>query len=145
MGRQEDRQKILQMLAKGTISVEEADKLLSAMGLAGAPEGSTENPEPARERRADPRYLRVQVEPKSEKGDRVNIRVPFQLIRAGAKLAAFIPQDAREKVEEKLEAKGMKFDLASLGPENLDQLVAQIGDLQVDVDGEEETVRIFCE
>jgi hypothetical protein len=142
MGKQEDRQKILEMLAKGTIYVDEADKLLSAMNLV-ADTGPA--PQAAAEPRSYPKYLRVQVEPKSAGGDRVNIRVPFQLIRAGVKFAALVPLEARLKIEEKLESKGMKFDLSSLSADNLDQLVTYLSELTVDVEGEDENVRIFCE
>lgn len=134
----EETRKVLEMLRQGTIGVEEAEKLLGAVGSAGAPA-------------ADPvgggsrRYLRVQVDPEGEGGgDRVNIRVPMKLIRAGLKLAAFLPQGAQNQVSAALKEKGMDFDLSRLTPQDLEELVANLDDLTVDVEGKQK-VRIFSE
>jgi hypothetical protein len=136
----EEKRKILDMLAQGKITVEEADKLLAAVG-----DPSPEPPADGAPRRAW-KYLRVQVEPGpgSEKGDRVNIRVPFKLIRAGLKFAAFVPKHAQGQVSEALKEKGIDVDLAKITPEDLEDLVSNLDDLTVDVDGKDK-VRIFCE
>jgi hypothetical protein len=140
----EEKRKILEMLSQGKITVEEADKLLAAVagpateaGNGGGADGS------------GPRawkYLRVQVEPGpgSEKGDKVNIRVPFKLIRAGLKFAAFVPQHAQGQVREALKEKGVDVDLSKITPQDLEDLVTNLDDLTVDVDGRDK-VRIFCE
>ena len=84
----EERTKILEMLKDGKIGVADAEKLLAALSSGAAGD------EPRAAGAAKPRYLRVQVEPGpgSESKDKVNIRVPMKLIRAGLKLAAFIPK-----------------------------------------------------
>jgi len=137
----EERRKILDMLAQGKITVDEAEKLLSAIGEPA--------PDAGNGAAAGPRswkYLRVQVEPgpSSEKGDKVNIRVPFKLIRAGLKFAAFIPQNAQGQVREALKEKGLDVDLSKITPQDLEDLVSNLDDLTVDVDGRDK-VRIFCE
>jgi hypothetical protein len=93
-----------------------------------------------------PRFLRVLVDD-SSKGDntRVNIRVPLQLIRAGVKISALMPQNARHQVSDALEKKGMHLDLSQLSPETLDAFVEGLSDLTVDVDDDETKVRVFCE
>jgi hypothetical protein len=136
----EEKRKVLEMLAQGKITVEEADKLLAAIG------------EPSAEAGTDAvgkriwKYLRVQVEPGpgSEHGDKVNIRVPMKLIRAGLKFAAFIPQQAQGQVKEALREKGLNVDLAKITPQDLEDLVANLDDMTVEVDGRDK-VRIFCE
>jgi hypothetical protein len=40
---------------------------------------------------------------------------------------------------------GIPFDINQLKPENLEELVDQLGELTVDVDQERTKVRIFCE
>jgi hypothetical protein len=76
----------------------------------------------------------------SEDGDKVNVRVPLTLVRAGIKLRAVMPEHAREK----LEANG--FDLGHLNGMEGDELVSALRELNVDVDSAKgETVRIFCE
>jgi hypothetical protein len=136
----EERTKILEMLKDGKITVQDAEKLLAA--LASGDAGGNE-PQTAGSR---PKYLRVQVEPgpRSESQDRVNIRVPMKLIRAGLKLAAFIPKDARNQVSTALKDKGIEADWDKITPEDLEQLVSQIDDLTVDIDGRDK-VRIYCE
>jgi hypothetical protein len=136
----EERRKILEMLSAGKISVEEAEKLLAAVGPQGEEAGEKRSPA------AGFKYLRVLVEPgpASEKKERVNIRVPINLIRAGLKWAAFIPQHAQLEVHKALAEKGINIDLAKITPQDMEELIANLNDLTVDVEGEEK-VRIFCE
>jgi SHOCT-like domain len=139
----EERRKILDMVAQGKITAEEAEKLLDAVGAPASGAGAMETD--AAGHRAW-RYLRVQVEPgpASESRDRVNIRVPFKLIRAGLKFAAFIPREAQGKVSQALKEKGMDIDLARITPKDLEDIVANLDDMTVEVDGKDK-VRIFCE
>ena len=140
----EERRKILDMLAQGKITVEEAEKLLAAVGENGSGTGPAEATDAAGRRSW--KYLRIQVEPgaASENGDRVNIRVPFKLIRAGLKFAAFIPHEAHAKVNQAFKEKGMNVDLARITPQDLEEIVSNLDDMTVEVDGKDK-VRIFCE
>jgi hypothetical protein len=140
----EERRKILEMLAQGKITVEEAEKLLAAVGESVSGAGTAAETDAAGRRSW--KYLRVQVEPgpDSEDGDRVNIRVPFKLIRAGLKFAAFIPREAHDKVNKAFKEKGMDFDLARITPKDLEEIVSNLDDMTVEVDGKDK-VRIFCE
>jgi hypothetical protein len=140
----EERRKILDMLAQGKITVEEAEKLLAAVGETGPGSGTTAATDASGRRSW--KYLRIQVEPgpASEDGDRVNIRVPFKLIRAGLKFAAFIPREAHDRVNKAFKEKGMDVDLARITPQDLEEIVSNLDDMTVDVDGKDK-VRIFCE
>ena len=96
------------------------------------------------------KYLRVVVEPESqnasgEGAERVNIRVPMALIRAGVKLAALLPKHATSKVNEELKEKGLDIDLGNLKADDLEELVNAMSDLEVDVQGGEQKVRVFVE
>ena len=140
-----EKRKILEMLQKGKINVDEAERLLSAVSgnsTTASDQESTSTLSPGRKLK----YLRVVVEPTpdSKNGERVNIRVPINLIRAGLKLASFIPKHAQEKVDEALKEKGIGMDINKLKPEDLEELIVNLNDLQVEVEGEEK-VRIFCE
>jgi hypothetical protein len=68
----------------------------------------------------------------------------MKLIRAGLKLAAFIPRDARTQVSTALKDKGIDADWENIKPEDLELIVSQLDDLTVDIDGKDK-VRIFCE
>jgi SHOCT-like domain len=131
----EGTKKILEMLHQGKISVEEAENLLAAISTENdSPEGSTKGA-------GTRKYLRIQVEP-DQGGDRVNVRIPMKLIRAGLKLAAFLPNDAQSQITRALQEKGI--DLSKLTPADLEELVANLDDLVVDVEGKQK-VRIFSE
>lgn len=134
----EERRKILDMLSQGKITVEEAEKLLSAVGA--------DEPSGTRSGGRSWKYLRVEVEPGpgNENGERVNIRVPFKLIRAGLKFAAFIPSHAHDQIRQAFKEKGVDVDLARITPQDLEEIVSNLDDLTVDVDGKDK-VRVFCE
>ncbi len=134
----EERKRILEMLSEGKISVEEAEKLLSAL--------SKDTESVSEDTGKTHRYLRVMVEPGPESNtqDKVNIRIPLKLIRAGLKLASFIPKDAQVKVNEALHEKGINADFTKIKPEDLDDLLTQLNNLTVNVEGKE-TVKVFCE
>ena len=144
----DNRRQILDMLAQGNITVDEAERLLSLVDRPAAGE-------PAREDRPDagkppPKYLRVVEEPGRREGgqeetERVNIRVPMALLRAGVKLATLLPSDATSKVNEKLQEKGLDINLSNLKAEDLEELVNAMSDLEVDVRGGEGRVRVFVE
>lgn len=137
----EDRKRILQMLADGKITADEAERLLDALRP-----GTAVPPTPDEPNR-NWKYLRVLVDADDEKSGptKVNIRVPMQLIRAGVKLSGVIPQEARDKANAALHEQGVDLDLNQIRPENLDEFMAQINELAVDVDNEKAKVRVFCE
>ncbi len=143
----ENRKRILEMLAAGQINTEEAERLIGALEQQPAAPA----PEEASGARPGglPKYLRVVVE--SEEGHhghgpaKVNVRVPMQLLRAGVRLASLIPPQARGHVNEALHAKGLMLDLNQIKPENLEEIIYQLKDLTVDVDEEKNKVRVFCE
>jgi hypothetical protein len=135
----EERKKILGMVASGTISIDEAERLLSALG-----EEKTERTATASG--AAPKYLRVQVESGKEGGEKVNIRIPLGILKAGIKIASFMPGKVQDKVNSALKEKGLDVDVKNLDSDGIDQLIAGLRDFTVDVDGgKNERVKIFCE
>ncbi len=136
----EEQRKILEMLAEGKITVADAERLLAAIEEPAAVDGPQSSGGPSW------KYLRVLVEPGpgSQSQDKVNIRVPMKLIRAGLKFAAFIPHAAHAKVNEALKEKGIDVDLAKITAQDLEDLVTNLDDMTVEVDGRDK-VRIFCE
>lgn len=145
----QERKQALDMLAQGKITVQDAERLLDKLPATGAsvPEheagaAASAGPGPGGEggasRPGKPKYLRVLVD--SSKGDRVNIRVPLSLVRAGTTLKAVIPEHARRRLSER------GIDLSSLGALDGDDLLEALRELNVDVDGSEgDKVRIYCE
>ena len=145
----ENRKKILEMLADKKISVDDAFRLL---GVIDSGTGGQESaPKPDSEVKAKPKYLRVSVMPDPERSDtenvdRVNVRVPMSLIRAGIKLTSLIPQEALEKVNGALRDKGINFDVRSVKTEDIEELIEALGELEVDVmSGRGEKVKVYVE
>jgi hypothetical protein len=139
----DDRRSVLQMLADGKINADEAERLISALERDGPPpaaNGATVS------HSKPPKYLRVAVDADVH-GDqtKVNVRVPMALLRAGVRLTSIIPPMARDQVNAELAKNGVAFDINQLKPENLEELIAQLDDLTVDVDSEGTKVRIYCE
>jgi hypothetical protein len=135
-----DRRSILQMLADGKVSADEAERLLAAM----EPSGQS----PARPASgAAPKYLRVLVDADDAANGptKVNIRVPMALLRAGVRLTSLMPPQARDQINAEMAKNGVPFDIGLMRPENLEEMIDQINDLQVDVDNERTKVRVFCE
>ena len=140
----ENRRKILEMLATGKITADEADRLLAAMEKGPADSSAADAPAPGPRRK--PQFLRVQVEDEGHKGPvRVNVRVPMQLLRAGVKLASLIPPEARERVNGHLRREGVPFDLNQVTADNLEELVEHLDTFTLDIDEHNTKVRLFCE
>jgi hypothetical protein len=144
----ENQKRILEMVADKKITVDEAYRLLSLI----QPAADSAN-QGLKEPKPSPKYLRVIVDSEEnyehdgkEYGPtHVNVRVPVALIRAGVKLATLIPPEAYNQVDEKLKNRGIMFDLRNMKPENVEELLQAINDLEVDIHGGQEKVRVYTE
>ena len=139
----DNRRQVLEMLASGKITAEEAERLIAALER-----GSNNGVGATAMSEADKvKYLRVLVDTKDplDGPTKVNVRVPMQLLRAGVRLTGVIPASAREEVNNALRKEGIPFDINNLTPQNLEELVEQLRELTVDVNNENTKVRVFCE
>ena len=76
-------------------------------------------------------------------GDKVNIRVPLKLIKAGIKLKALLPQDAQDKINVKLDEKGINLD--DFTAENFKDILDALTEFEMNVDDKKgDKVRIYC-
>jgi len=153
----EHRRQILEMLAAGKITADEAERLITALERSDSTSAAS-NSSAAQPAAAKFKYLRVLVDADNG-GDpkhgpvKVNIRVPMQLLRAGVRLAGLIPPQARDHVNDALREKGIPFDLSQIKPDNLEELLDHLNDLTIDVNtnnryggtGEKVWVRVYCE
>ncbi|MGA8114532.1 MAG: hypothetical protein WCA46_12765 [Actinocatenispora sp.] len=138
----EQRKDILDMLAEGKVTAEEAEQLIAALERDQPPAVSSPDTPP----KGKLKYLRVVVD-SVENGEpgRVNVRVPLQLLRAGVRLAALIPPQALGQANAELSKSGVPFDLTQLKPEQLEALVEHLDEMTVEVDQPDAKVRVFCE
>ncbi len=145
----QNQKRILEMLANNEITLDEAHRMLGAL----EPDSATPDiptREEARTVKARPKYLCVTVQPgpgheNDDDAERVNVKVPLALIRSGIKFASVLPRDVGDRVEDRLKDRGIGLDLRNLNPDDLDDLIEALADLEVDVESNEEKVRVFVE
>jgi hypothetical protein len=134
-----ETKKVLEMLAEGKITADDAERLLDK--LAAAPENGNgaEKPTlppgtPAK------RFLRVQME--RPNGDDVNIRVPLNFVRSGVKLVGVLPP----RVLEKLQQEGIDPKIVSDFTQHARESLDVLDDLHVDMETRSgKRIRVFAE
>ena len=131
-----ERKLILEMVADGKITVDDAQRLFDKLQDAERRQQATGEADAAT--RPRPKHLRI-VTTGDDSDDEINLRIPLGLVRAGLALDSFLPSWAQSRV-----IVGSKLsDLTDLDTdylrENLDELDMTFGS----EDGE--SVRIFAE
>jgi hypothetical protein len=138
----EQRKQILEMLAEGKITADEAERLITALER-DQPDAASASGKPR------PKFLRVVVNSADNFGGggpgRVNVRVPISLLRAGVQLASLIPPQALNQANDELRRSGVPIDLSQLKPQHIEDLIEQLHELSVEVDQPEAKVQVFCE
>jgi hypothetical protein len=169
----EETRRVLDLLAQGKITVEEADRLLAAIGPAssgsGAASAAAAGMGTATAEAAPAKYLRIAVTKTRSWSDdegeharrawmwpgyqggrsrEVTIRVPVSLVRNGMRLGAMIPGLSGAGLQARLRERGVDVDLSKIDAETIDQLVGEFGEMNIDIDsgrGRKAQVRITCE
>jgi hypothetical protein len=155
----ENKKKILEMLAEGKISADDAYRLINAVDSGERGNGNTghantgheDSGSPGMGVKTKPKYLRVTVVPGEghadpAHADRVNVRIPMSLVRAGIKLTSLIPPEALDKANAALREKGINFDVRNIKPDDIEELIEALGDMQVDVQSARgDNIKVFVE
>jgi hypothetical protein len=140
----DDTRRILDLLAQGKISVDDAHKLITAIGgRSDAPADAPGDAPPPKMR-----YLMIAVhkpanEHRAEKD--VKIRVPMAVVRGGMRLGAIIPGFGGERVQAHLRERGIDVDLSKLDPAMIESMLTDLGEMNIDIDSGKAQVRITCE
>lgn len=143
-----DRTQILNMLKDGKISVSEAEELLAVVEKPADDSGEQRQDNTPIASKKPPKYLRVMVDSQDGhhgKDEKINIRIPLQLLRAGVKVASVVPDKTQGKINDALRNRGLNIDLQNLKAGQLDTLIESLTEVSIDVDSDNEKVRIFCE
>lgn len=99
MGTAEERMRILKMLEAGTITADEASKLLRAISAGRAGDGGRAGGG------REARWLRVRITDTATAATKVSINIPMGLVRTGIRMGArFVPTDANVDYQELLDA-----------------------------------------
>jgi hypothetical protein len=141
----DETRRVLDLLAQNKITVDEADQLLRAMKEPSADASSAKAEGDAAPRA---RYIRIAVHKLSRGCDTdkdVNIRVPIAIVKSGMRLGAILPGIVGDKLTAHLRERGLDVDLSKLDPAAIETVLAEIGEVGIDVDSAKAQVRITCE
>lgn len=137
----ENRRRVLEMLAEGKVTVDEAERLLSLVDEqpeARAPAQPTAPPRPG-----GARNLRITID--SDGGEHVDLRVPLALIKAGVKLHTLLPDQAAKGIRKAMKKNGVDIDLFNQRSDGLEQLIGALSEVEVNVQDGDDRVRVYCE
>jgi hypothetical protein len=138
----EERKRILKMLGEGKISAAEAEELLDALGKNNTEPAADSSPS-ERKPPKNVKYMYVKV--LSAQQDNVDVRVPLGLIRAGMRLTSLIPPHVVDRINGTMKEKGMNFDLNNIKPEDIDELIKNLAEMEVNVNSKNgDIVKVFC-
>ena len=139
----EDRRQILDMVARGRLSVDEAEKLLNA--LDNGPRAA-EAPVQLRGRGAS--FLRVLVTANGDEDDdhhEVDMRIPIATLKAGLHLPGLLPSAVADGINRALAERGVGLDVRKLKHRDIDQLIEALRQVEIDVTTTHQRVLIFVE
>ena len=143
----DETRRVLELLAQGKVTVDEADRLLRAIG-APAPEASAAAPAPEDAERPQPRWLRINVHKTAKEGKHdkdVNIRVPIAIVKSGMRIGALIPGLAGDQFAARMREKGLDVDFSKLDAATVETMLKELGDTNIEIDNGKAQVRITCE
>jgi hypothetical protein len=146
----EERARILNMLAAGKITAEEAEGLLDALDsrepaqVSEPAAGTAIKGDPTPLLQALPKFLYVKV--RSTDGDNVDVKVPVSLVRSGLKLTSLIPPQAMDQINEQMTEKGITIDFSNMKPEDIDEFVEGLREMEITVKSANgDDVRVWAE
>ena len=141
----EDRSRILGMLAEGKITAEEAERLLDALdsrATAAPAGGPTIKGDASPLIDALPKFLYVKVD--AVNGDNVDVKIPLALVRSGLKLTSLIPPQAMNQINESMSESGISIDFDNLKPEDVEELIDALREMEVNVNAANVAVGSSC-
>ena len=149
-----DTRRVLDLLAQGKITVDEAHKLIDALA-ASAPVSDGPSAGAPTAGRPTPRWVRINIVKPAKDGKQdkeVNIRVPIAVVKGGMRLGAIIGTFAGEKAALKMKSQGIdlnlpqiKSDFSKMNGEEFDAFMKALDDVNIDIDDGKSQVRITCE
>jgi hypothetical protein len=131
-----ERKQVLDLLAQGKITPEEAERLLDKLEAAPTAEKSARSE--ATPSSNKPKFICIHVD--GNKGDKVDLRFPLALVRTGIKLSALVPKEAADAMAKN------GVDLSQLSKLSEDELTDALRTMAVDVASHKgDQVKIYCE
>jgi hypothetical protein len=141
-----ETKKVLELLAAGKISPEDAERLLDKLSGLTSPSGAANSqaaagaapPSGDTAQAKRPRFIRIQIDRPGH--DDINMRVPISNMRGGAHWMAFLPTRLADKLYE------YGFDFGCLDKMNEEDFRKAMDQMNVDIQGRSgKRVRIYAE
>jgi hypothetical protein len=147
----DDTRRVLDMLSQGKITVDEADRLLKAVGTERPAEADT-----AADGRPRARWFRINIhKPAKDQAHApkdVNIRVPIAVVKGGMRLGAIIATFAGEKAAQRMKDRGLDLDLSTINGDlsrmngaEFATFLKSLDDMNIEIDDGKSQVRITTE
>ena len=136
----DDTKRVLKMVAAGKITADEGERLLGglAAGQSAPPDGKE---------KSEPRFLKMVARSIDKDGNDEGFRmqVPLDLLRAGIKMRALIPEKKREKINEKLKEKGIEGDIFEMSDDQINTLIRNLCEIEMEAADSSGSFRIYLE
>ena len=139
----DNARRILELLAQGKITVDEADQLLRAID---APAAGPASREALSSDSAAHRWVRLTIDKSAMNGrppKQVSIRVPMALVRSGLKFGAMFPKF--DPVRKHLRDHGIDADFSKIDLAEIEAMLTNLNESTIDVDGGKAQLRISYE
>ena len=131
------------MLARGRLTVDEAERLMLALERGTGPINTPVQP-PSRAAS----YLCVLVTASNSDDDdnqTVDIRIPMATLRAGLSLSGLLPGAAVEGINRVLADRGVELDVRQLKDRDIERLLQTLQEVEIDVRSRDQRVLIYVE
>lgn len=133
---QDQSKRILDMLAEGKITVDEAARLLDALKETTT---SSDNAFTSSSPKLKPQWLIMNI---IEGGQvKMEMRIPLKLIRAGVKLGALMPPEVLKQMGDQ----NIRFDFNNINPDNIEELIDGLSEMSINMVDGSDGVRMWCE
>lgn len=143
----DDTRRVLDLLAQGKVTVDEAQQLLGAINAPAADEAGS-GARADQGERPKPRWVRIAIHKSAKDGRHdkdLNIRVPIAIVRNGMRLGALIPGLAGEQVAARMRERGLDADFSKLEAVDIDAMLKELGDTNIEIESGKAQVRITTE
>ena len=150
----DETRRVLDLLAQGKVTVDEADRLIKAVSADRPAE--TAAADPAADGKPRARWFRINIH-KPAKDDAhqpkdVNVRVPIAVVKGGMRLGAIIATFAGEKAAQRMKERGLDLDLSTINGDlsrmngaEFDMFMKSLDDMNIEIDDGRSQVRITAE
>ena len=132
------------MVARGRLTVDEADLLLDALD-SESPHASETPIQPLNRGASFLRVLVTANDDDDEEQQTVDMRIPIATLKAGLHLPGLLPDAVADGINRALAEKGIDLDVHKLKHRDIDPLIQSLRQVEIDVNTAYQRVLIYVE